>query len=452
MKAQLAAALLATLAAFASPAFANVPALMSYQGRVSDASGTLIGNSAPVNRVVTFKFYSASSGGTALYAESQTVTISGGEFSVLVGAGTGISGLPGPSAPATAPYIALSSIMTGNVYLGITVDDGTTAADPEITPRQQIVSAAYAFRAKFAEGLLDGALSTAMLANSSVTTDKIGGGSITSAKLANDAVTTANIASGSINESRLANGSVTTDKIASGSVNSDKIANGTVTTSDIADGQINSAKIADGSIASGDIADGAIVSADIGTGAIANDKVANGAIDYNKLAAALQQSLCPAGTILPYAGDAAPSGWFLCDGTVLNRTTYSTLFNVVGTRFGTTASDNFRIPDLRGQFLRGRDGGAGRDPDRASRTAMNSGGSTGDAVGSIQSHTLGVHNHGYQDIYYSEGGGSVSVTSNRGSGDTDYDNSGYQMSRATDNTGGNETRPTNANVNYIIKM
>ena len=40
---------------------------------------------------------------------------------------------------------------------------------------------------------------------------------------------------------------------------------------------------------------------------------------------------------------------------------------------------------------------------------------------------------------------------NLGSGDTDHDNGGYQMGRTSSAAGGSETRPLNANVNYIIK-
>lgn len=453
MKALVTATLLAAFAALSTPAFANVPSLMSYQGRVSDASGALIAATTPVNRTVTFKFYSASTGGTPLYAEAQTVTISAGEFSVLLGNGTGVSTFKGPSAPALTPYITLSSIMTGTVYLGVTVDDGTSAADVEIAPRQQIVSAAFAFRAQVAEGLLDGSLSTTMLANTSVTTDKLGGASVTNAKLATDAVNTSNIISGSINESRLANNAVTSAKIADGAVASADIADTTIVTADLADASVTSAKIADGAITSIDIGDGQVGTVDLANLAVSNAKIADGAIDYNKLAAAIQQSLVPVGTIIAFAGDTAPAGWLLCNGQTVSRTTYSTLYqSIVGNRFGQgDNSTTFNVPDLRGRFLRGRDGGATRDEDRASRSAMNTGGATGDAVGSVQGDSLASHSHPYNDIFYSESGGTVSVTSNKGSGDSDSDNSGWQISRTTSNTGGTETRPENANVNFIIK-
>lgn len=453
MKALFAAFLVCALVVASSvTARAAAPSLMSYQGRVSDASGTLIGAANPVNRTVTFKFYSTSTGGTPLYAEAQTVTISAGEFSVLLGNGTGVATFHGPSAPATTPYITLPSIMTGTLYLGVTVDDGTAAADPEIAPRQQIVSAAFAFRAQVAETVLNSAVNTTMLADSSVTTAKIGGGQITNAKLASDAVNTTNIVAGSINESRLANGAVTNVKLATNVVTSDKVSDGAITTADLADNAIASDKILDGTIGSIDLADNGVATVDLANGAVTNAKIADGAIDYNKLAAAIQQSLTPVGTIIAYAGDTAPAGWLLCNGQTVSRSTYAALYSVVGNRFGYgNNSSTFNVPDFRGQFLRGRAAGSGNDPDRNSRSAMNTGGATGDAVGSIQGDMLGSHGHPYNDIYHSEYNGAVGLPSNRGSGDTDGDNRGYEIGRTTSNSGGNETRPVNAYVNYLIK-
>ena len=45
-----------------------VPTKLSYQGRVSDSSGTLIGATAAVNRTVYFKLYTVSTGGTPIWA------------------------------------------------------------------------------------------------------------------------------------------------------------------------------------------------------------------------------------------------------------------------------------------------------------------------------------------------------------------------------------------------
>lgn len=182
------------------------PGLLSYQGRVTDAAGILIGNTTPANRLVTFKLYSASSGGTALYAESQTVTISGGEFSVLIGIGTGITALPGPSSPG-APIKAISDVVnTGtytSLYLGVTVDDGTAAVDPEISPRQQMVSGAFALRAKVAESVASGAVTTAMLGSGQVIKDTIAAGVVDSSRITDLSIVAGDIRDNTLTSAKL---------------------------------------------------------------------------------------------------------------------------------------------------------------------------------------------------------------------------------------------------------
>lgn len=65
-------------------------------------------------------------------------------------------------------------------------------------------------------------------------------------------------------------------------------------------------------------------------------------------------SLVPAGVISAYGGNSAPSGWFLCDGSEVNRTTYAALFSAIGINFGPGDSfSTFNLPDLRGMFIRG---------------------------------------------------------------------------------------------------
>jgi hypothetical protein len=201
MKAKIAILALLSSAPWVS-AESTVPKLMSYQGRVTDSAGIAIGNSAPVNRTVTFRLYSVSSGGTATYNETQTVTISGGEFSVLIGNGTGLTGLPGPTSPAS-PLKTLDTIIntatTSALYLGITVDDGNSATvDAEISPRQQLVTGAYAMRSLMAETVASGAVTSAMLGDSSVNTNQLASSSITSAKIADASIAAADIAGSAI--------------------------------------------------------------------------------------------------------------------------------------------------------------------------------------------------------------------------------------------------------------
>lgn len=152
------------------------------------------------------------------------------------------------------------------------------------------------------------------------------------------------------------------------------------------------------------------------------------------------------GIIVPYGGSSTPpTGWLLCDGSQVSRTTYANLFAVIGTNFGSgNGTTTFHLPDARGRFIRIVDGGAGRDPDAASRTAMNSGGLTGDNVGSVQTGAVESHRHSVEDTFNSpSGGGSKGWVNATSGGGTYAVNSAY--------TGGNETRPTNFNAYAIIK-
>lgn len=67
--------------------------------------------------------------------------------------------------------------------------------------------------------------------------------------------------------------------------------------------------------------------------------------------------LVPVGAVLPFAGAAAPSGWFLCDGSAVSRTTYAALFAALGTAYGAgDGSTTFNLPDLRDNFPVGKSG------------------------------------------------------------------------------------------------
>jgi hypothetical protein len=206
MKAKLAILVLLSSAPWLA-AESTVPKLMSYQGRVTDSAGVVIGNTAAVNRTVTFRLYSVSSGGTATYNETQTVTISGGEFSVLIGNGTGLTGLPGPTSPAS-PLKTLDTIIntatTSALYLGITVDDGNSSTvDAEISPRQQLVTGAYAMRSLMAETVASGAVTSTMLGANSVDTNQLAGNAITSAKIKDGSVGADDIGGAAITSAKI---------------------------------------------------------------------------------------------------------------------------------------------------------------------------------------------------------------------------------------------------------
>lgn len=122
----------------------------------------------------------------------------------------------------------------------------------------------------------------------------------------------------------------------------------------------------------------------------------------------------PIGAILPYAGAEAPYGYILCDGSELEQTKYSDLYDVIGTTYnGVTALNGintFKVPDLRGRFPLGKDnmdnaftvpnstGGfidaGGGNVDRVSGTAPdNLGDSGGQSANTLTVLNLPDHEH-----------------------------------------------------------
>lgn len=66
----------------------------------------------------------------------------------------------------------------------------------------------------------------------------------------------------------------------------------------------------------------------------------------------------PTGSITMYGGSTAPSGYLLCDGSAVSRTTYSALFTAIGTTYGTgDGSTTFNVPNVKGKVPVGRDSG-----------------------------------------------------------------------------------------------
>jgi microcystin-dependent protein len=63
----------------------------------------------------------------------------------------------------------------------------------------------------------------------------------------------------------------------------------------------------------------------------------------------------PSGMLAPYAGATAPTGWLICDGGTFSATAYPQLAAVLGSTYGTISGDNYRLPDLRGRTVAGKD-------------------------------------------------------------------------------------------------
>ena len=155
----LCAALLALCPILANAQTSAVPNYISYQGFVVDSTGNIVGAGTPVNRTVIFRIWdhqSSVSEANLIFSEQQTVTVSEGEFSVLVGQGVANTLEAFGYSETTKKLADLGDAFNGSGrYLGVTVASSATIAttDKEISPRQQIVSTAFAMRAKFAESI-----------------------------------------------------------------------------------------------------------------------------------------------------------------------------------------------------------------------------------------------------------------------------------------------------------
>lgn len=101
---------------------------------------------------------------------------------------------------------------------------------------------------------------------------------------------------------------------------------------------------------------GQVATAGIADSAVTSAKIADGTIVLGDLAAALQAFLVPTGSINAWSTNTAPTGWQLCDGTAVSRTTYATLYAVIGDTYGAgDGSTTFNLPDLKGRAIVGRD-------------------------------------------------------------------------------------------------
>ncbi len=184
--------------------------------------------------------------------------------------------------------------------------------------------------------------------------------------------------------------------------------------------------------------------------------------------------LIPVGTILPYSGEVIPKGFKLCNGELLPIKDYEELYKVIGTGFGGDQKRGvFRLPDLRGVFLRGWCGnGALRDPDANTRMALYPGGNSGNALGSYQPDEIKRHSHeinprshthkGRVNVHRFERitrGGAGNPTSTNyyrggGTGENYWPNGDVIINPTTLSIlpfGGKESRPKNVYVNFIIK-
>ena len=114
----------------------------------------------------------------------------------------------------------------------------------------------------------------------------------------------------------------------------------------------------------------------------------------------------PVGSVIAFAGANTPTGWLLCDGSEVNRSTYTTLYSVIGLQYGTASSTSlFKLPDLRGRNVLGKDNMGGTSANRVTNTFADSlGGFAGSEFKTIAKEQLPDHEHDLrsdsQDQFY----------------------------------------------------
>ncbi len=145
-----------------------------------------------------------------------------------------------------------------------------------------------------------------------------------------------------------------------------------------------------------------------------------------------------AGDIVMTGRSSAPSGWLLCDGSAINRTTYAVLFAAIGTTFGVgDGSTTFNIPNLDGIGISG-------PGTQSINGRTKGGGSLGDQIeDSIESHT---HTYVQPDAPTSDMSIAGAFTVNdRTSGIATSDHSGRTATN-------DETRTSSLVLNFVIKI
>ena len=141
------------------------------------------------------------------------------------------------------------------------------------------------------------------------------------------------------------------------------------------------------------------------------------------------------GDIKAYLAEIPPVGWVPCHGAEVSKADFAALWDRCGPWLAPGSNANlFRLPDLRGVFLRGVDLGRGYDAGRA--------------LGSLQTDMLASHTHTTTVMADRSSGGAGNLVY----GDEPFYNPPGAIALPSSAAGGRETRPVNIAVNYCIKF
>lgn len=149
----------------------------------------------------------------------------------------------------------------------------------------------------------------------------------------------------------------------------------------------------------------------------------------------------PVGSILEYAGAVAPTGYFLCDGSLKDKTTYADLFNALGgesSPYGLDGS-NFNLPDLRGRTPIGVGSGAGL-------TARVRGTNYGAETVTLDTTMIPAHTHSVAGVLVASGS-----TFSAAAGGAIVPTTGTVVSSSVGTGGAHANMQPSLAVNFIIK-
>ncbi|MBZ7976890.1 phage tail protein [Campylobacter sp. RM12637] len=150
--------------------------------------------------------------------------------------------------------------------------------------------------------------------------------------------------------------------------------------------------------------------------------------------------------ICMFASNSVPSNFIVCDGRELAKKDYPQLFKVIGITYGESADKlKFKIPDLRGKFVRCVGG-------NAAALGVSQGDAIRNITGSFSGALESISN--LESFYEFDGAFYIDRTKGvfgHGSG-TDRDNAIYRFSASKVVPTANENRPINMSMNYAIQV
>jgi microcystin-dependent protein len=362
---------------------------LNVQGALTDSSG----NPLTGSKTVTFRLYTSSTAAvaSAFWSESLSITLSSGLFNVPLGNVTSLD----------------SSAFNQLYYLGIQVAGDAN----ELSPRQPLGASAYA---------------QGSLGNFNVGNNLLAGSSVT-------AVTIMTSGDADIGGQAVISGSMTVQG------NAFSVGGGSFA--------VYGGVVSAPSLSATTMSVTAVMAANMTASLLTATTVSGTSItasaffgDGSHLTGLFN---LPVGTILPYASSSTPPGYLECNGASYSTSTFPNLYSAIGCTWGCSGS-NFNIPDLRGVFPRGWNHSITTttytgDYDAVSRSTISTGGNSGDKVGSYEADQFASHTHTY---YSPSTGGNAGQGASSGS---------WGAATQTGGAGGNETRPKNAFVMYIIK-